>query len=149
MDQPGSVSMGLEGVSVGVVLRDTCFISSTTKKSGQLLRNYTPRHRYIIPYYIAVSLMEHLMNGPKLFLKSLVPGHSCLVLHGLKEIEDYYGEGDEGGREGGRERWRGEREEGGRREGGGREEGGGEGRGGREEKREERRREILVQVIED
>ena len=37
--KPGSVSIGLVGMSVGVVLRDTCFISSTTKKSGQLFIN--------------------------------------------------------------------------------------------------------------
>ena len=103
-------------------------IRTTFKK----LRTKTQIHNTLL----AVSLMEHLMNGPKLFLKSLVPGHSCLVLHGLKEIEDHYGEGAEGGREGGRERWRGE--------GGGREERGRkEGRGGREgeEGREERERE--------
>ena len=43
---PGAVSMGMEGVSGGVVLRDTRFISSTTKKSGQLFRNCTHTHTH-------------------------------------------------------------------------------------------------------
>ena len=37
--------MGLGGVSVGVVLRDTRFVSSTTKKSGQLRKNCTRQQK--------------------------------------------------------------------------------------------------------